>query len=192
MANINKYKSHILFYYLFILCSTSNIAQGHGWELTYPNGMFSSRKQVLANKDKEVAQVALLRKKKIHRNARFTANSMIACSTGMLLKGNFAFPSLILSTIASKIVVETNADLEQGDMGSFLCSISFIFSGVAALNGWLLKRVNLQPKDAPLANNETSCSSDRTLNALLLLGSRGMELTGGTILLLIQILQHGH
>jgi len=159
------------------------------WELTYPN---SSRKQVLAKKDKEVAQVASLRKKKINRNARFTANSMIACSTGMLLKGNFAFPSLIISTIASKIVVETNADLEQGDMGSFLCSISFIFSGVAALNGWLLKRVNLQPKDALLANNETSCSSDRTLNALLLLGSRGMELTGGTILLLIQILQHGH
>ena len=77
-------------------------------------------------------------------------------------------------------------------MGSFLCSISFIFSRVTALNSWLLKQVNLQVKDAPIVENKTSNSLDRTLNALLLMVTRRMELIGGTILLLIQILQYGH
>ena len=111
--------------------------------------------------------------------ARYVANSLIFANTCALLHGDLALPTLISSTIVSKIVVETNDD-DINDGATFNAYISLFFSGIASLNGWLLR-------EARTGSGEKN--SMNALQILLLLGSRGMELVGGFLLAFHQLMR---
>lgn len=90
-----------------------------------------------------------------------------------------ALPSLGASMIASKLIHETN-ESHISDGSSFKVFLSLFFSGVASLNGWLLRTITKSNAIVEDYKKEMSL-----LHTLLILGSRGMELVGGTLLIFV-------
>ena len=123
-------------------------------------------------------------REKTRRKSRRVAKGMILGNSVMLLHGNLALPSLASSMIATKVIVETNND-KVSDGGSLKAFVSVFFSGMASLNGWLLKRVEALSERGPDGNARPKGTF---LHACLLMGSRGMELFGGTLLAFIYLL----
>lgn len=144
-------------------------------------------------------------------NVRSVANTMLWTNSAMLLHGDLAFPTLVSSMISSKLVAETNQTMNKSDPdgASWKAFISLFFSGVASLNGWLLRSIAMKKnmhhqvkgKDYPGNPNEnkfeegtmslleqSTMIENETLRSILLFGSRGMELTGGIMLLFLHLM----
>jgi len=123
------------------------------------------------------------RKIKISKRTRSAANAVILCNTGILLKGGNAFPTFVSSMVAAKAIHDTNdMDRVVDDNGTLKAYVSLIFSGIAALNRWLMRRT--QPAGWE-ENNVREGKETTREQANLLFWSRGMELAGGFILLFI-------
>lgn len=188
---------------------------GRGW-LPFNNG---KNGQDLVPYKKRM-QLEAERKKFIQQTSRGVANTLLLGNTILLLFGeriarlclghkdahaihtttrtravrntNVAFPVLISSMIASKIIVETN-DSVSFDGGSLKAFVSVFFSGIASLNGWLLKQITEGEDTDPAAASNTSSSIAEgrnwsMLRVYLVMGSRGTELTGGMILAFIHLM----
>merc|ERR1711976_1063080 len=80
------------------------------------------------------------------RKLRAVGNTMLSANALLLLNtGDNAFPALISSMVASKIIVETNdiIDDKHADGGSLKAFIGVTSSGIASLMGWVLKRMTM-------------------------------------------------
>ena len=119
----------------------------------------------------------------VQKKARIYAKVLMYGNTYLLLKGNMALPALATSMIATRLLEEDANG--QFDSTSFKVFVSFCFSGLASLSGWLLNTLNEQGLSVSRNKKEMTF-----LHALLVLGSRGMELVGGTLLLFLNILKH--
>jgi hypothetical protein len=144
-----------------------------------PIGIFKDEKWMEA---RQLSELQSQRMEKIRKNTRSVAHASLFCNTGLLINGGMAFPTFISSMVAARLVHDTNQDQEH-DMGTLKVYVSLIFSGIASLNGWLLRQT--QPR--MLERDNTAEFSLLQIN--LLFWSRGMELTGGFLLLFLQFLQ---
>lgn len=136
------------------------------------------------------------------RKLRTVGNTMLFANALLLLDtGDNAFPALISSMLASKIITETNdiIDYKRADGGSLKAFIGVTSSGIASLMGWVLKRMTMDQTENSNANSEgrkieetvaekANKIENPLLRAFLLLGSRGMELTGGILLIFVQLM----
>ena len=128
----------------------------------------------------QVKKAAQRRNEKLRQSVK----ALLFTNGCMMLKGNLAVQSLLISMIATKVIHKTTEDEMKNISWIFLSWSSVFFSGTASIFRWLinhLKKIYQSPEEQVYVN--TAASQPRTDSVILLLGSRGMELIGGTFVL---------
>ncbi|GFH51954.1 predicted protein [Chaetoceros tenuissimus] len=194
-----KFRFSKAFYLLiFLLVISPSVIVFPSSVQAFPFGREKETKQIEEarwNKVPTIVKSCPKRKLRVVGNTMLSANALLLLGTG-----DNAFPALISSMVASKIIAETNEiiDDKHADAGSLKAFIGVTSSGIASLMGWLLKRMTMDQTENN-ANSEGAKTEETVaekankienplLRAFLLLGSRGMELTGGILLIFIQLM----
>jgi len=140
--------------------------------------MTYNSKQLEAKKAKERA---------LHRNKKLLsgAKGLLFTNGCMMLKGNLAKEAMYVSMISTKVMHETTEHELGKHFGWILLSWSSVFfSGTASIFGWLSNHHKQMQQNMGISPDTTHPTSQSTTTPLILLmGSRGMELIGGTVVL---------
>ena len=163
---------------LFMLCIASRRSTAEALNIGW-NGPSSSNKGNNNNK------VKLYEEKQLRdKNIRVGVKVLLATYGGLMLRGKMAFESLLISMVATKLIHTTSEESSGQNFGWALVSwLSFFFAGTASTFGWVVEQCSVK-------NSETSiiASKNATGSIVLLLGSRGVELIGGTVVLFMLFL----
>lgn len=124
-----------------------------------------------------------------NKNLRLCDKTLLFTNGCMMLKGNLAKESLLVSMIATKVIHQTTEE-EMKNFGWILLSwSSFFFSGTASIFRWLINHHQQSQKIMGIPPDVTTVTSQSKAAPLfLLMGSRGMELIGGTVVLFFMFL----
>lgn len=190
--------SKALYLLIFLLVISPSVIVFPGSVEAFPFGREKEKQLEEARWNKVPSIVKSCPKRKL----RAVGNTILSANALLLLgTGDNAFPALISSMVASKIITETNdiIDDKHADAGSLKAFIGVTSSGIASLMGWLLKRMTMDQTENNNINSEGVKTEETVaekannienplLKAFLLLGSRGMELTGGILLIFVQLM----
>ncbi len=135
---------------------------------------------------------------KKNNDVRMATKVLLLTYGGMMLKGNMTFESMICAMIATKLIHKTNYNysIEGNNIGWTLVSwISIIFSGCGTISNWMLNQIeknvlvssNVVQEGVAAATTPTTSTKPLVLS-LLRVGSRSIELFGGTLVLFLLFL----